>query len=199
MSQQYGVFANLVAGAGSLIAVAGAIGFAWKKRSAWEPVEEDIPNSAQHAAGLFAAAAIAVFWYQVTVSGALNDHDLIGYIERLGLATLIGLIVYSLLVATYVYEKPIAISKKTVKSIKIIGGFWLTNEAKRCLVSGEPKPSTIQDLVLGSASADQVWPRFSRALAKVSFVLSYICLTACGTCLLACAALLISVKIGRAA
>jgi len=197
MALQYGVFANLVADAGSLVAVAGAIGLAWKKRSAWEPVEEDIPNAAQHVGGLFAAVAIAVFWYQVTMSGVLNGHDLIEYMEGLSAATLFGFVIYSLLVATFVYEKPVAVSAKAAKSIKIIGGFWLTNEAKRCLVSGDPKPSTIQDLVLGCANVDQVWPRISRALAKMSFTLSYICLTACGTCLLACAALLMSVKIGH--
>lgn len=195
MAQHLGVLANIVAAAGSLIAATSSIGLAWRKRARWEPVEEDVPNSGQHVGGLLAAAAIAVFWYRVSVSRTLYDQELISYIVRFGIATLIGLIIYVLLVATYVYEKPIATSKKSTRSIRIIGGFWLTRTARRSLDSGEPKPTSIQDLVFGSASLDQVWPRFGRALAKLSFVLGYICLTASGTCLLACAALLISLNI----
>jgi hypothetical protein len=195
MAQNFGVLANVVAGAGSLIAVAAAIRLSWKKREQWEPVEEDVPNSAQHVGGLLAAAAIGVFWYGVSVSRTVHGQDLIGYIVGFGIATVIGLIIYFLLVATYVYEKPVATSKRATRSIKIIGGFRLTDAARRSLASGDPRPSSIQDLILGSASLDQVWPRGSRAFAKVCFVLAYILLTASGTCLLACAALLISLNV----
>lgn len=192
----YGVLAQTVATAGTLIASGGALALCWKGRFPWEPVEEDIPRSAQKFGGLIIAIVIATIWYRSTQQHLLSSDDLIGLAIVFSGAGLVGLIIYSLLVGVLVYEKTVVVSGTIPTTQKIIGGFWLTAGARQSLHSGTPRPLSVSDLYKGAAfNADYVWPRISRALAKVSFQLTYIVLVAGGTCALAAISLLISSSI----
>lgn len=192
----YGVLAQTVATAGTLIASAGALALCWKGRFRWEPTEEDIPRSAQKFGGLLIAVAIATIWYRFTQQHLLTADSLISLAIIFAGTGLIGLITYSLLVGVLVYEKTIVASGTLTVTQKIIGGFWLTAGARQALISGDPRPLSVSDLYKGAAyNPDYVWPRMSRALAKVSFQLAYIVLVAGGTCALAAISLLVSSSI----
>jgi hypothetical protein len=58
----YGPVGNLVATAGTLVAVVGALALAWRGRGRWEPSEEDISTGPQRVAGLVAVAGLVLLW-----------------------------------------------------------------------------------------------------------------------------------------
>src|SRR5437016_5409267 len=60
--KDYGVFANLVATAGSLASAAAAITLAFMKRSKWQPPEEALPAVAARFAALLAVIVIALLF-----------------------------------------------------------------------------------------------------------------------------------------
>jgi hypothetical protein len=195
-SPDYGVLAQVVAAAGTLIAAGGALALCWKGRFNWEPVEEDIPKAAQKFGGLVIAVAIAVLWYRFTQQHLLAADDLMWLADKFALGGLAALVLYGLLVGVLVYEKTVVVKGRQTAEKKVIGGFWLTAAAKQALVSGDPRPLSVGDLFKGAAfNADYVWPRLSRSLAKVSFQLAYIGLVAGGTCALAAVSLLVASSI----
>jgi hypothetical protein len=189
----YGVLAQTVATAGTLIASAGALLLCWKGRFSWEPAEEDVPRSAQKFGGLIVAVLNAIIWYRFVRQQLLTPDDLIrlsGFFVAVGL---IAMLIYSVLVGVFVYEKIVVVGGTETGRIKIIGGFWLTDGARQSLTGGDPRPLSVGDLFKGAAyEPDYVWSRISRALAKVSFQVSYIVLVAAGTCALTSISLLIS-------
>lgn len=84
-----------------------------------------------------------------------------------------------------------------VKTLKVIGGFRLADEASRKLAteSAKGRVLTVQQLFKGSAYDEaKIWTIASRALAKQTFVLAYLALTVCGTTALAAASILLAVK-----
>lgn len=128
------------------------------------------------------------------MSRTLTDADRISLVVRPAIATLIGMIACSLLVGVYVHDRTVASGPGRTKIIQIIGGFWMTSEAKAIRRKPAPPPSPIdRERILGDADIDQIWPRISRALAKLSFQLAYSCLTVGRTWRLACAARPVSV------
>jgi hypothetical protein len=189
----YGVLAQTVATAGSLIAAAAALSLCWKGRFAWEPAEQDVPRSAQKFGGLMIAVLIAIMWYRFTKQKRLTDDDLILLSIIFGAISLVALVSYGILIGVYVYLKVVVVSGTTTANQKIIGGFWLTPAARSSLRSGDPRPGTIGVLFAGAAyDEDLVWSRISRALAKGCFQLAYVALIAGGTCALAAISLLIA-------
>jgi hypothetical protein len=104
---------------------------------------------------------------------------------------LISLSLYIYLVAVNVYEKVVMVAAGQSRSIKIIGGFRRTPQAVQ--VMQNHANLTIQDILTGAQyDPDRVWPRPSRALAKISFVLMYILLIFSGTIALASTAMLLA-------
>jgi hypothetical protein len=59
---QFGVFANIVATAGSLSAAAGAISLAFLKRSKWQPPEEAVPAAVPRVSALISMVFIALIY-----------------------------------------------------------------------------------------------------------------------------------------
>lgn len=201
----YGVMGGTVAAAAALIAAGGALALCWKGRFNWEPVEEDVPRSAQKFGGLLTAIAIGIIWYRFTQQHTLIPNDLIAVSTYLGIFGLAALLCYSLLIGVLVFEVEVVSGEKQTTPKKIIGGFWLTAAARRALdrppstpaSTSEPfipeAPTTVALLLKGAAyNVDLVWPKFSRALAKISFQLAYIALVACGTCALTAISLLVA-------
>ena len=189
----YGVLAQAVAAAGTLIAAAGALTLCWKGRFNWEPAEEDVPRSAQKFGGLVIAIIIAAMWYRFAKQRSISPDELLSFAVGFAGLGVAGLIVYSLLVGVYVYNKTIALGGRKTGITRVVGGFWLTGDARVALRSGDPRPRSVAELFKGSGyDPDLVWPRFSRALAKICFQLSYILLVAGGTCALSAVALVIA-------
>ena len=186
-----GVLAQAVATAGSLIAAVAAFSLCWKGRSNWEPVEQDIPRASQKVGSLLIAIAIAIMWYRFVHQRSLTADNLTLISIYCGLATLIFLLLYSLLIGVFVYSKTYVVDAQNhVAESKIIGGLWLSSHAKTVLRSG---PLTVALLFKGSGyNEDLVWSKISRSLAKLLFQLGYIGLVGGGTCALAAIALLIA-------
>jgi Ca2+/H+ antiporter len=184
---EYGPLSNLVATAGAVIAAGAAIAFAWRGRMNWEPSEDDIPKGPQKVGGLIAAVTIVVIWSQYFEVSHLPQVKDIAWV-LLGI-TVLSLLAYILLVTTQTYTKIVSPEANRTEKRKIIGGFWLTTEAKRIK---RQKKVTVQELLKGAAyDEDKVWSRLSRALSKICFVLCYLGLTVCGTVALASAAMIV--------
>jgi len=185
-----GPFTNLVATAGSILAMGAAIGLGWRRRTKWEPAEEDIAGGPQKVGGLLGAVTIAIIF------GTMNDAAHVPVLSKwafhLLVLTTASLITYGLLVSLLTYYIEIVIGNQQIRRVNIIGGFWIKKGIRRKIGREEV---TIQEFLKGTAyNVDAVWPRLARALAKQSFVLAYLGLTVCGTVALACAALVIGLR-----
>ena len=187
-AQNYGVLKDVVATAGSIMAAGSAIRFSWKGRADWEPSEQDIPSGAQKIGALIAAVLIALVWVRWRDgkhTGSLEEAALI----LLGL-TVAFLIAYGYLVGVQTYK----VAQINGKTRNVIGGFWLTNEAKQ---SKARHNVPIQQLLEGAAyNVDRLWSPASRQLAKTTFVVGYLGLTVCGTVALAAGAIRLGLAVG---
>ena len=187
---KYGPFANLVATTGAVMATVAAIALAFRGRSRWEPAQEDVPSGPQKVGALLAAAGIVLSWSQYVDRSALPGARILA--SQLVMGAGASLLVYVLLVTLYRYYIVILPERNKTKKRNIIGGFWLTTEARE---QRREKKLTIQELLAGAAyDPDKVWSRLSRALAKVCFVVCYLGLTVCGTVGLACLAIIVDLN-----
>jgi hypothetical protein len=184
MNGDFGALGPLVGAVGSLIAAAGAILLTWRGRARWEPSETDIPSGPQRVGGLAIAVLVAVLYFSTRAPGA--ESFLPGLAVGLVLICVVVLLVYSFFTSTQTFED-------SRRRRRVIGGFTLTPRARDAIAPGGPaEPPTVQQLFeRGGFDPDLVWPRQSRALAKVSFVLFYLLLVVSGTMALASAAILI--------
>lgn len=188
----YGVMKDLVSGAGSLLATAGALWLGWGKRAKWEPSEEDIARGPRRVGSLLAVIAIAILWTQTRRPEYLPTLNKLAI--GLGVLAVLALCVYGFLVSKYTYEKKVPNARGTADTVKLIGGFTLTQPAKHVLAekAGAGVYLTEQELLAGGAyDPDKVWTRGSRALAKQLFVICYLALTVAGTIALACASIIL--------
>lgn len=189
-SGDYGIFAGLVATAGTLLSATAALILTWKRRARWEPSEEDIPKGAQRTGGLVIAVVIGIayFWLRGQESALpLTKLSLVSA----GIA-FVALLLYSILVGVFTYEQVFSPSPNIARRRKIIGGFRLTQAARTAV---RTRNITVQEALAGAAyDLDKVWSRISRALAKATFLLSYILLVAGGTLALAFVSLLLQIK-----
>jgi hypothetical protein len=189
MSVDYGPFGSIVSGAGSLIAVGGALLLTWKKRSDWEPADEDLPLGAQRIAGLAICVVIAALWF--------SQHDqpsssLLFAAWACLAAALLFAAAYGVLIGMFTFERQVATGPRSTVRRKIVGGFVLTGQAKRLLKNQRPQV-TLQEIFKGAAyDPDHVWTRSSRSLAKLCFFLAYIGTVVFGTAALAAAAIAIA-------
>lgn len=178
---EYGVFANVVAIAGSLAAAAGAIGLAWMRRARWQPPEEAVSQGTAKVAGLVSMVAIALLY----AFGA----DQLG---KAGLARIaligLGIVIVSLSLTTL-----LSVSRTFQKADKkILGGFRLTAEARRVQEQHQQSEQEMLDTV----RADKVWTRGSIALCHMLATLGFTTLIASGTISLAAAANLVALMSG---
>lgn len=188
MSGDYGQFGVVVAAAGSLMAAVGALIFTWKKRASWEPVEEDIPRSAQRFAGLVVAVAIGLLWYTQHAQVRESEPILPSIAIWCIVAAVICAIGYSILIGIYTYERQVATGPRSVSRKKVIGGFVLRPEARDMLKV--QRGLTTQELLKGAAyDVDKIWTRGSRSAAKVGFFLAYMGMVSFGTIALASVAM----------
>lgn len=190
-STGYGVMTDIVRSSGAIIATSLAIGQAWRGRTSWEPSEEDVSRGPQKVGSLAAAVLIVIVWAQ---TGPSTKGGVVAALAAaLVASTIVFLIVYGFVVATQTYERVIVVGGDVVTQ-KIVGGYVLTARAKERLKQDD---LTVQELLKGAAyDPDKIWTRPSRALAKSTFVVSYLGLTICGTVALASGAVLVGRTVG---
>jgi hypothetical protein len=189
MPNQYGVLADVVAGAGSLMAATAAIGLAWRGKAVpgWNSKDEEVPEGAQKVAGVVSAAMIAYEWANLRTPG--NATTMNHLLLIFGILTVAFLLGYSFVKGTQTVH---ATGSKTER-VEIIGGFRLT---PRALELRDKEGKTIEEIYKGALyDADKVWSRFSRQLAKISVLIGYMGLLIFGTLLLATAALRIAASV----
>jgi ABC-type uncharacterized transport system substrate-binding protein len=195
MTSDYGIFTDLVKGAGFLVSATTAIGLTWRGRARWEPSEEDIPRGPQKVAGLASAVALAFLWSFYADSSHLPGLKLIST-WSVG-SCILGLIIYGYLISVQTYYGPHALSGPGVTDSprrKIIGGLWLLPGPRR-LARRTANPITTQEQLDNSDhNPDKIWSRPSRGLAKTTFVVFYLVLTVAGTVALTSASMLIIYK-----
>ena len=180
MGGQYGPLTGLVGVVGSLVAAGAAIALTWRGRSRWEPSETDIPNGPQRVGGLVTTVLIAILW--ALTRGSTSAGVLAGLALGLLVALVASLLGYGYVTATQTYDGAQA-------GHKIIGGFRLIPAAKSAL---REHRSTTQQLFASVAyDPDRVWPRRSRASAKLVFTVLYLVLVVSGSLALAAAAILV--------
>ena len=186
-AKDYGPLKDIVALAGSIMAAGAAIALAFRGRARWEPSEQDIQAGAQKVGALVASVLIALMW--VAWRDGKHNGTLVTVALVLLGATLLSLLLYGYLVGAQTYD---VVTQDGTK--KVIGGFWLTAEAKE---QRKARNLTIQRLLEGAAyDVDKLWSRPSRQLAKSSFLLGYLGLTICGTVALAAAAIRLGIAVG---
>jgi hypothetical protein len=173
---EYGPLAGLVASVGTVLAAGGAVTLAWVRNANWAPPEDDVPSGPAKVTSLLTAVAVAFLWFET--GKRFSSGDLTQIAISFGIATVVSLIIYSLMMGIFVYDRQVARSADTVEVKKTIGGFWLRADAKTSL----PKAKTVQRLFAGAAyDPDLVWPRFSRGLVKSVFILSFMSLILSGS------------------
>lgn len=189
-SPDYGVFAQAVAAGGALIAAVTAFTLTWKGRAAWEPVEQDVPKTAQKFAGLITAIAVALLWHGFQRQQTITTSSIKEIAVLCATGAIASLVVYLLVVGLYIYEREVATSPTSWRVEKVIGGLWLEKSARDWI---KKENSTVQRAFKAAQyEFERIWPRPARTMAKILFQLSYISLISFGTIALAAASLLIA-------
>jgi hypothetical protein len=191
---EYGALGGIVAVAGSVMAAGGAITLAFKGRARWEPIEEDVPKAPAKIAGLATAVCIVLIF----IAARKNpDTAWLGPLCLGFLVTaLVGIFGYIWLVQVNTFTAQLATGRRKVASQKVIGGLWLTRQA-RAVLHQPDEPKTVQMIFAGSAyNKDLVWPRPSQAVAKLLFLISFLALQVFGSLSLASAAILLDIVMG---
>ncbi|WKA27502.1 hypothetical protein [Bradyrhizobium roseum] len=179
---KFGVFANLVAIAGSLAAAAAAISLAFLKQANWRPPEEAIPAAVPRMSALISMIFIAMIY----VFGV----DL----GRIGLGILAGgllfLALFFLAIAIHINTAFSFYYPNRKKENRKLGGDTLTDEAQE--IKREKRIPEQQLFEDAQGSKDLVWTRASQSRVQIKAVLSFIGLIAFGTCALAAASMLVA-------
>lgn len=187
-TETYGPLKDIVGSAGAIISAGGAITLSWRGRFNWEPSEQDIPAGARKVGGLVASVLIALMWATWRNQSAIPKLEAVA-LTTLGL-TVVFLVLYGFLVGLDTYNVELVDGSNK----RIVGGFWLTAKARK---SKSKSGVTTQVLLEGAAyDPDILWSRFSRQVAKGSFILAYLGLTICGTLALAAAAIRLGLAAG---
>jgi len=182
---KYGSLWPIVRRASQLMAASAAITLAWRGRAAWEPSEQDIALGPQKVAALVTAVLIAVLYG--TMSRPAFRRKLVRIALRLAGGCVAALLVYGFLVGMQTYDRKYSPAPNEMANEKIIGGFWLTDQA---VASQKKYDKTVQELLAGAGyDPDRIWSRASRSSAKACFVASYISLIVCGSIALVAAAI----------
>jgi hypothetical protein len=186
---KFGVFAQLVAIAGSLASAAAAIRLAFMKRSKWQPPEEALPAAAARFALLLTMIVIALLY----VFGAS-----IGLIW-LGVTTVVlfGTALASLTLAIktnikYSFYYP----AEKIETNRRLGGDTLTAEAAKIHQENHLTEQKMFEDAQGDK--DLVWTKDSQASINIRSTISFILLVGLGTCSLAAAAMLVAIFTGAA-
>lgn len=173
---EFGRLAEPATLAGMIMGATASIGLAWRGRTKWEPAEEDVPKLFQKVGGVLNAVALVGIWF--LSSGQTHLQLLKRVMAFASGILLLASAVYVVLVATMVYDQVYSPVRNQHRTRKIIAGFWMRGEAREKLVLA----ATVQNLFAGAGyDPDLVWPRISRALAKLVFQLCYLVIIVSGS------------------
>jgi hypothetical protein len=142
---EYGPLAGLVASVTAILAAGAAITLTWVRNANWAPPEDDVPAAPAKVASLLTAVAVAALWFET--GKGLSARDLETVAAFAGGLTFFFLLIYSLMVGVYVYERKVADTEGKVEVRRSVGGFWLTRDGREGLKAAR----TVQRLFEGAA------------------------------------------------
>jgi hypothetical protein len=186
----FGSLAPLVETVGWIVSAGIAIGWSWRRRTRWEPSEEDLPSAPNKVSGLLTALAVVLLFTQY--SQTMHVPLLVRLLYVSTGVTVLSLLLYGFLITNNTYQREVVRPDGSVVKNNLIGGFKLRPIAAQALK--RPGKTIQQILKDGAYEADQIWTRPSRAVAKTLFVLCYLGLTVGGSIALTCAAILLLLK-----
>lgn len=188
MSNEYGVFANLVAIVGSLTAAAGAVSLAFLKRSKWQPPKEVVADGTARVSSL----ATAVFIGLLYVFGRRIGQVPLGVLAAVLVVVAIWALTVSIRTNTrYSFYYP----DDGQEAHRLLGGDALTEEAAEIVAA---RKQTEQQLLTDArGKTDLVWTRGSRAAVASRSTLGYLALIVAGSCSLAAVAMLVSIAVSQ--
>lgn len=190
---EYGSLSLLVATATSLMAATGAIILLVRRGGNWEPLQENLGKGARNIGAVITAVGVGLIW----ASLRSDKSGLIVIAISSGVAVLLFLLTYSFLLGMQAYKRILVVKGKPMEQ-KVIGGFKLTQEAKKNIASAPLRAGrriTLQEYFEGvQYNSDHVWTRPSLEFAKVLFIICYVGLITCGTIALSATALRIALE-----
>jgi hypothetical protein len=176
-ASNYGPFAPVIGYAGAIMAAGAALFLMWGgKMQKWRPPDEDLPGTAQALVLLLCGVGMVLQWY-FAVPDAIAWF--LVAVAILAVASLVCFLRYSGLLGTHIYIKKIAISKKSIREVRILGGRNLLPDAEKKLSANG---IDIQTLLEGAAyNADLLWSREARQWVKQRVLLFFILTLVLGT------------------
>lgn len=186
-----GPFAPIVGYLSALIAAVYAIWtLIWKKK-VWKTPQDILPSTIRGLIAVILGIGIVFFWL-TTVPETINDTMKISII-LVGIA-IVSFILYYAFIRSYSYYKVVAKENNQTDTETILGGLWLSKEAKKTML--KKKITDIQELFKGSAyNVDILWSRFSQESLKAIIVIFYLLIVVGGTLGLSATGFVVQVKL----
>lgn len=186
-----GPFAPVVGYVGAILAAVFLIGTIWRgKISVWRSPDEDLPDTIQKIVGVLCGVGMVVLWLYITVE---NLDDVVRFAISTGVILIIAFILYALLLGVLTYEVQVAANESSVNLEKIVGGFWLKEDAKKIKKS---EGVTNRELLKGAAyDPDKLWDPLSRGVAKSALLFALLSIMVSGTLSISAAGFIVQVKL----
>ena len=191
MTTDYGIFKDVVAIAGSLMAAGGAIGLAWMRRTNWMPPEETVSGATVKVSALICSVVLGTLYLERDIIGLKIMHSISGLCLVL---TIIALCIsiytntkYSFVCRTYINKK-----SKNPRESRMLGGYKLTVEASRVALERGLSDQKLYENA--NYDSDLVWTRHSLAMVQVASVVGFIMFQAFGSIALASVAIAFSIN-----
>jgi hypothetical protein len=177
LAPDYGPFAPLVGYAGAIMATGGAIFALWGgKAKTWRPPDKDLPGTAQRFVLMLCAVFMVVEWY---FSEPANIKWMIGSVVVFAVFAFIFYLMYSSLIGSFGYMKPIPKAGGQHETTLLLGGRTLKAEAQDKLKRYRLDP---QGLLEGAAyNVDLLWDRHSLQWVRTRALVYFVCMLVFGT------------------
>lgn len=186
-----GPFSPIVGYLGALIAAVYAIWTLLWRKKVWETPQNILPSTIR---GLLAAVlgiGMVYFWLTTT-------PETINYTMKISITfviiAVVSFIFYYAFIRSYSYDKVVAKENNQTENVTILGGLWLTEEAKKAMK--KKKITDIKELFKGSAyNVDRLWSRLSQESLKAIIVIFYLLIVIGGTLGLSATGFIVQVKL----
>jgi hypothetical protein len=194
-ASDYGPFAPAVGYAGAIMATGTAIFALWGgKTKTWRPPDKDLPGTAQKFVLLLCAVFMVVEWY---FAEPANAAWMIGGVVGAAILAFVFYRMYSSLIASYGYKKPVLTNNNRYEETLILGGHTMRPE-----VEDKRKRLEIdtQALLEGAAyNVDLLWDRPNLQWVRTRALVYFVVMLVLGTSALSTASFAVQVILTKKA
>lgn len=183
-------FIPIVSAAGFLLSAVAAIGLTWRRSGKWDPHLTHLADAPSKVGGVVTMFFLGAMWFDQGLSFGLPPPQTIAKYGTI--AAIAGLLIYTFLTTVCTYAREEATSPTETRTVKMIGGLWLTRDAKTKRAMGVG----VQKLLAQAGyDPDAIWPRPARGLSELLFIASYLVLVCGGTIAVSAMALLVTQRL----